>query len=100
MEFDLILKGIEFFTRKEVYLCIAAPIWIALLVISLLNTDSNNSFGYIIFSIVLCSVVSVLWPLSIIVVLVIYIFVTLDNIKKMRKKYKELNKKLCGITNC
>lgn len=97
MEFDLLLKGIEFISRREVYLTFSGMIWLALMIVSLLNSDdTNNSFGYIVFCIVLCAVLSILWPLSAMIALVVYICVTLGNIKKNKKKYK----KLCGITDC
>ena len=97
MEFDLLLRGIEYISRREVYLTIAALIFLAMLIISIFSYDSVDSgFGYIAFCIVLCAVLSLLWPLSAIVALAAYINVTLGNIKENKKKYK----KLCGIIDC
>lgn len=97
MEFDLLLKGIEYISRREVYLAIAALIFSATIAISIFSYDSVDSgFGYIVFCIVLCAVLSILWPLSAIIALVVYICVALGNIKENKKKYK----KLCGIIDC
>lgn len=97
MEFDLLLKGIEYISRREVYLTIAALIFLATVIISIFSYDSVDSgFGYIVFCIVLCAVLSLLWPLSAMIALVAYIYVTLGNIKENKKKYK----KLCGIIDC
>ena len=93
MEFDLLLKGIEYISRREVYLAIAALIFSATIVISIFR---HYCFGYIVFCIVLCAVLSLLWPLSAMIALVVYIYVTLGNIKENKKKYK----KLCGIIDC
>jgi len=101
MVFDMLLKITEFFSNKGVYLFTAAVLWVSIFTISIFNSDSNtNSFGYIVFVVVLCTVISLLWPLSVAVALIVYIYVTICNIDKINKKYKDLKNKLCGITDC
>ena len=101
MVFDILLKIAEFFSNKGIYLFTAAVLWVSILMLSLLSSDNNtNSFGYIVFAVVLCTVISLLWPLSVAVALIVYICVTLGNIDKINKKYKDLKNKLCGITDC
>lgn len=101
MVFDMLLKIAEFFSNKEVYLFTVVVLWVSIFMISILNSDSNtNSFGYIVFVVVLCTVISLLWPLSVAVALIAYIYVTICNIDKINKKYKDLKNKLCGITDC
>lgn len=101
MVFDMLLKIAEFFSNKEVYLFTVVVLWVSIFMISILNSDSNtNSFGYIVFVVVLCTVISLLWPLSVAVALIVYIYVTICNIDKINKKYKDLKNKLCGITDC
>jgi len=101
MVFDMLLKIAEFFSNKGVYLFTAAVLWVSIFMISILGSDRNtNSFGYIVFVVALCTVISLLWPLSVAVKLIVYIYVTICNIDKINKKYKDLKNKLCGITDC
>ena len=96
----LILRGIECLSRTDMYLGISVVLSVLALVFIFSTSDNEMSIGYFLFINVISLLFSFLWPLTMVVLFVLYISLTLKNIIKINKERIKIKNKLCGITDC